>query len=100
MSILLLLNSPEDFMLPCLSKQILGMECFGCGLQRATLLVFQGEFIEAFKMYPAIYTLIMFALFLGYNLLFKIKYSEKIKLILVVLNIIIIVISYLIKLTH
>jgi len=99
MSILHLLNSPEDFMLPCLSKQILGMECFGCGLQRSTLLIFRGEFIAAFKMYPAIYTLIMFALFLGFNAFFKIKYSEKIKITLVVLNIIIIVISYLLKLT-
>ena len=100
MSILNLLNSPEDFMLPCLSKQILGLECFGCGLQRSTLLVFQGEFIAAFKMYPAIYTLFMFALFLAFNLFYKIKYSEKIKITLVVLNIIIIVISYIIKITH
>jgi len=99
MSILALLNSPEDFMLPCLSKQILGLECFGCGLQRSTLLVFQGEFIAAFKMYPAIYTLILFGLFLSINLFYKFKYSEKIKITLVVLNILIIVISYIIKIT-
>ncbi len=100
MSLLLLLNTPEDYMLPCLSKQILGIECFGCGLQRSTLLVFQGEFIAAFKMYPAIYTLILFVLFIGVNLFYKIKYSEKIKITLVVINILIIVISYIIKLTH
>lgn len=100
MSILNLISLPEDFMLPCLSKQILGLECFGCGLQRSTLLVFQGEFIGAFKMYPAIYTLMLFALFIGINLFYKIKYSEKIKITLVVLNILIIVISYIIKITH
>ena len=100
MSINLLLSNPEDYMLPCLSKQILGLECFGCGLQRSTLLLFQGEFIAAFKMYPAIYTLFAFAAFLIYSFFFKIKYNEKIKITLVVLNIAIIVISYLIKITN
>ena len=100
MSLFSLLNTPEDYMLPCLSKQILGIECFGCGLQRSALLVFQGEFIEAFKMYPAIYTLILFALFIGVNVFYNIKYSEKIKITLVVLNILIIVISYILKITR
>ncbi|PTM05187.1 MAG: DUF2752 domain-containing protein [Bacteroidetes bacterium] len=92
--------SPEDYMLPCLNKKLFGIECFGCGLQRSTLLLFQGEFIAAFKMYPAIYTLILFALFLVLNLFYKFKYAEKIKLILVVLNVVIIVTSYFIKINQ
>ncbi|WP_375240011.1 DUF2752 domain-containing protein, partial [Aurantibacter sp.] len=46
-------------MLPCLNKKIFGFECMGCGMQRSTLLIFKGEFINAFKMYPAIYTLLL-----------------------------------------
>lgn len=94
------MSSPEEYMLPCLSKQLLDLECFGCGMQRSAILLFQGEFIAAFKMYPAIYTLIIFAAFLGFNQFVKIKYAEKIKIILVVLNIAIIVINYCIKITN
>jgi len=92
--------SPEDYMLPCLNKKLLGIECFGCGFQRSILLLFQGEFIAAFKMYPAIYTLIVFAVFLILNMFYKYKYAEKIKLILVVLNVVIIVTSYILKINQ
>lgn len=95
--ILSLMMSPEDYMLPCLNKKFFGVECFGCGLQRSVILLFQGEFIAAFKMYPAIYTLILFVGFLILNLFYKFKYAERIKLILVVLNVVIIVTSYIIK---
>ena len=94
------MNSPEDYMLPCLTKKYLGIECFGCGFQRSIVLLFQGEFVAAFKMYPAIYTLLLFAVFLILNIFFKIKYAEKIKLILVVLNVVIIVTSYIIKINQ
>jgi len=92
--------SPEDYMLPCLTKKIFGIECFGCGFQRSLVLLFQGEFVAAFYMYPAIYTLFLFAGFLIANIFFNIKYAEKIKLILVVLNVVIIVTSYIIKINQ
>ena len=84
-------------MLPCYSKQILGVDCLGCGLQRSLILLTKGEFLEAFKMYPAIYTLIIFALFIILNFKFKFKHSKKIISRLAIINIIIMVISYLIK---
>lgn len=92
--------SPEDYMLPCLSKKLFGVECFGCGMQRATLLLFRGEFVAAFKMYPAIYSLCVLGIFLIFNLFIKFKHDEKIKIALVILNISIIVISYFIKITN
>jgi hypothetical protein len=88
----------EEFMLPCLSKQLLGIDCLGCGIQRATAFLFRGEFVAAFKMYPAIYTLLILAIFLVINIFIKFKHSEKIKIFLMVANIAIIVTSYIIKL--
>jgi hypothetical protein len=87
----------EEYMLPCLNKEIFGLECLGCGIQRATAYLFKGEFILAFKMYPAIYTLILLIFFLVISLFFKIKHSEKIKAGLLILNLIIILINYLVK---
>jgi len=90
----------EDYMLPCLNKQLFGIDCLGCGIQRATALLFKGEFIEAFKMYPAIYTLIILFLFLITNIWVKFKYDRIVKISLIVLNVLIVVISYLIKMNR
>jgi glucan phosphoethanolaminetransferase (alkaline phosphatase superfamily) len=89
----------EDYMLPCLNKKLFGIECLGCGIQRATALLFEGEFVAAFKIYPAIYTLILLVLFLVFNLTIKFKFDRSIKISLIVLNILIIVISYAIKMS-
>ncbi len=86
-------------MLPCLNKKLFGIECLGCGMQRATALLFEGEFIAAFKIYPAIYTLILLALFLVFNLTIKFRFDRIIKISLIVLNVLIIVISYAIKMS-
>lgn len=91
------MSSPEDFMLPCLNKKLFGIECLGCGIQRAVVLMFKGEFVAAFQMYPAIYTLFLLAIFLIFNLFVKFKHSETIKMGLIALNVIIVVIGYLIK---
>lgn len=90
----------EDYMLPCLNKKFFGMDCLGCGIQRALSLLFQGEFIAAFKMYPAIYTLLLLAFMIAINFFYKVKYAQKIISILAVLNIAIIVISYIIKMNQ
>jgi len=96
----LLKISFDDYMLPCLSKQLFDLACFGCGLQRSVYLLFQGEFSAAFKMYPAIYPLIALIFFIGIHFFFKFKHSNKIINILAILTVISIVLSYLIKITN
>ncbi len=87
----------EDYMIPCMNKKIFGIECPGCGTQRALWLVMQGEFIAAFKMFPAIYTLILFFLFLFLHFVDKSRSYQKIIITLAVLNGAIMVVSYVYK---
>ncbi len=87
-------------MLPCLNKELFGVECLGCGIQRATALLFKGEFLEAFKMYPAIYTLILLALFLIFNLFVKSRFDRVIKIALIAINVLIVVIGYMVKMSQ
>ena len=87
----------KDFMLPCLNKKLFGFECMGCGIQRAIYLIFKGEFIDAFYMYPAIYSLIVLFFTIGLNMLFKFKHSNLIISILAIITITTIIISYTIK---
>ncbi|MCW8980439.1 MULTISPECIES: DUF2752 domain-containing protein [Altibacter] len=91
------LEGLEDYMLECTNKSLFGVECLGCGIQRATALLFRGEFIAAFKMYPAIYTLLILALVVILNLFIKFRFAFQIKVGLLLLNVIIIIISYVIK---
>ncbi|MFC0604843.1 DUF2752 domain-containing protein [Winogradskyella pulchriflava] len=85
-------------MLPCLNKKLFGFECMGCGLQRSVILLLKGQLVDAFFMYPAIYTLIALFGFLIINSFKKIKYSNKIIVILALANVFIIISNFLIKL--
>lgn len=89
--------SAEDFMLPCLNKKIFGVECFGCGSQRAFLMVFQGKFQEAFHMWPAVYTVMIFLIIAGLSLIDKKRNYNSLLIGLAVLNAVIIVTSYFYK---
>lgn len=97
---MLLMMRPEDYMLPCLNKKLFGFECMGCGLQRGLSLFFQGHFTEAFKMYPAIYTLIPLGLVIASTFLFKFKYANKMINALAIASVLIIIISFIIKKTN
>ena len=89
-----------EYMLPCLNKKLFGFDCLGCGLQRSVSLIFHGEFIAAFKMYPAIYPLILLFAFIGVKFFIKFEYSSKIINVLAIITITTIVISYIIKITN
>lgn len=90
----------EKYMLPCLNKTLFGLDCLGCGIQRSLVHLINGEFVEAFKIYPAIYTLLLFALFALLNLKLKFKNSRKIMITFATINVLIVVVSYFIKMKH
>lgn len=87
----------EDYMLPCLSKKLFGVDCFGCGIQRSLLLLFNGEFEEAFYMYPAIYTMILFFGFIAISLVDKSRSYHKLIVFLGIITAFIMVFSYFYK---
>lgn len=87
----------EQNMLPCLSKSLLGFDCPGCGLQRSVVFLLHGEFWEAFKMYPAIYALIALFGFLVYDYFFKVRHSNTINMVLMILTVSLILINYILK---
>lgn len=90
----------ERFMLPCLNKQLFGIDCLGCGLQRSLLLLFQGEFHAAFVLYQAIYTLLLLLFFVLFSSFRKIKNDLNIKLGLIIINAMIVIVSYGYKMQH
>lgn len=84
-------------MLPCLSKMLFGVECLGCGFQRGFLLLLQGDFGGAFKMYPAIFTTLLFLGILGLNFIDKNRNYKKIIIASAILNGVFMIIGYYFK---
>ena len=87
----------ENFMLPCFTKQIFGVDCPGCGLQRSALFLLKGEFAAAFQMYPAIYPMLLLFGFLGFNKLFPVKHSNTITITLMISTVGFILTNYILK---
>ena len=73
------------------------VECPGCGTQRSLAHLSQGEFYEAFIIYPAIYTLIPFFIVLALHFTNKSRNYNKAIIVLAILNGIVIIGSYLFK---
>ncbi|SIQ74462.1 Protein of unknown function [Chryseobacterium sp. RU37D] len=84
----------EDFMLPCPVKKIFGIECLGCGSQRAIIMVFEGRFIEAFQLFPAVYTLLLFFVVLILNFIDKKRNYGTFLTFLAAVNFVVMLISY------
>lgn len=87
-------------MLPCVNKKIFGIECLGCGTQRAFMLVLKGEFAEAFRMFPAIFTTILLFIFIGLLIFDKKRNYNTIVSGLAIINAVIMIISYIYKITN
>lgn len=84
-------------MLPCLNKKLFGVDCMGCGMQRSISLILHGNFVDAFYMYPAIYTLILLFGVIAVNTFKNFKYANKIIIILAILNVVIIIGNFILK---
>lgn len=87
----------EEYMLPCMHKKLWGIDCIGCGTQRAAYMVTQGEFVGAFKMFPAIYTTILLFGFLFLHFIDKKRNYHKIIIFLAITNAVIMVFAYIYK---
>lgn len=69
-------------------------------MQRATLLLFEGNFSQAFHMFPALFTTISLFFFIGLHIVDKTRNYSKIILPMAILNTIIMIVAYLYKLTN
>ncbi len=86
-------------MIPCMNKQLFGVDCLGCGTQRALLLLLNGDFVKAFHLFPAIYTTLLFFGVLALHFLDKSRNYHKLIIGLAIVNASIMIVSYLYKMT-
>ncbi|WP_432671350.1 DUF2752 domain-containing protein [Flavobacterium sp. SM2513] len=90
----------EEFMIPCLSKKLFGIDCPGCGMQRSLAMLINGDFSDAFHMFPAIFTTIPLFIFIGLHFVDKSRNYTKLIIPFAIVNAAIMIIAYFYKLTH
>lgn len=81
-------------MLSCPYKENMGIDCPGCGFQRAFIALLRGDVVESLALYPALVPmLVMFAL-LPLHLKFNFKHGALALKTLFIANAVLIVVSW------
>ncbi|MCE9538964.1 MAG: DUF2752 domain-containing protein [Bacteroidetes bacterium] len=88
----------ENHMMPCFYKQISGIDCPGCGMQRSFIELLHGDFIASFKMYPALLPVLFTLGLTAAHLYFKFQNGAAFIKYSFIFTISIISISYIFKL--
>lgn len=86
--------SVEDFMIPCPTKRLFGIDCLGCGFQRALLMLFKGDFSAAWQLYPPLFPILPLAVVFFLYLTDKNHDYRKVLKLLGIINAIFIPASY------
>ncbi len=66
-------NWLDNHQLPCYFKSNFGIECPGCGTQRAFGLLLKGQFSQSFHSYPPLFLFLSLFIFLTLHLTFKFR---------------------------
>lgn len=90
----------ESHMGSCFYKNIFGVDCPGCGMQRSLIELLKGNFVESFLLYPALYPLMLTFILLLLHILFRFKKGALIIKISFICTVLIMIISYIIKVTN
>ena len=89
----------EHHTIPCLYKSIFGIECPGCGTQRAIIELMKGNLWESFREWPALLPVLFMLAYLGLFLIFRFRHGITVLKIAFIINAVIVMVSYIYKLT-
>jgi hypothetical protein len=87
----------DTFALPCFYRTFLGIDCPGCGMQRAFTELLRGNLMESLSLYPALIPSIILILILAVHLIFKLQHGAMLLKIIFIINALILVFHYIYK---
>ncbi|HAF28742.1 MAG TPA: DUF2752 domain-containing protein [Bacteroidales bacterium] len=93
-----IINWLESHQQACFYKKHFGIECPGCGMQRAFIEMLKGNFYESFILFPALIPTIFLITYLILHLIFKFRNGANMLKILFIINTSILVLNYIYKL--
>ncbi len=87
----------EHHLLPCPTKYFFGVECPGCGMQRAIIELLRGNLVESIKLYPPLIPMLLMLVVLIINLKVNSAVWQKVLKYFFIANVAIILINYIFK---
>lgn len=90
----------SNHMLSCPMKASTGIDCPGCGMQRAIIKLLEGDLQGSLQMNPSALPILFMLIFLMLHLKFQFKHGAKIITVLFILSTTIIIVNYIVKLTN
>lgn len=87
----------EHHLLTCPIKYFFGIECPGCGMQRAFIELLKGNFLESIRVYPPLIPLFIMIIVLIVNLCIESEKWLKILKFIFIFNVIILTLNYILK---
>jgi len=90
----------ENNMLSCPYKKYLGLDCFGCGMQRSVVALLKGNVIESFYFYPALIPMIFMFGYLIVHLIFKLKNGATLLKYQFIFVVVIVVLNFIAKIVY
>ena len=87
----------EHHFLSCPYKSMFGLDCPGCGMQRAFVALLRGRIGESFLLYPALLPLLVTFLLTAVHLKFRLKNGADYVKYSYIFTSAIVVVSYIIK---
>jgi hypothetical protein len=90
----------QKHMLPCPFKYVTGIDCPGCGFQRSVVQLLQGNFAQSWALYPGTVPLIILALIYWLDKRYNFDPKQYIKTPLAVITGCLLLVSYIIKMSH
>ncbi len=87
----------ENHFMTCPYKAMSGVDCPGCGMQRAFIELLKGNFVESFQLYPALLPTVFTLLITALHLIFKFKNGAAIIKYSFIITVSIVVVSFLLK---
>ena len=89
----------EEHLLACPSKKLAGITCPGCGMQRAFIELLKGNFVESFKMYPALIPILITFGILAAHLVFRYRNGARYVMWSFIFSVTVIFTSYIVKIS-
>lgn len=90
----------QKHLIPCPFKYLTGLDCPGCGFQRALIFLLKGEFHKSFIQYPPTIPLLIFFTFMLVESQLKFDKKDLLKKALFIITGYIVIISFGIKIMH
>ena len=87
----------ERHQAPCSWKETFGVDCPGCGMQRAVIELLKGNLMESIRIYPALIPLLLLLSFLLLHLIFNFRRGHLIIKILFIFTVSIMFVHFLYK---